>query len=136
MTNHALVKKKIIANNDAAADCSCNELETQWHVMGMGSCSSYPLITQRFAQLREGMMKEVGIPSNIQKANVDNHEPNAEVINPDWADKECVFKHREFKIVKLLERHCNAVIHWLSWITDGEGMLGVDEKQAKKFSKE
>ena len=32
MTNHALVKKKIIANNDGAADCSCNDLETQWHV--------------------------------------------------------------------------------------------------------
>ena len=57
-------------------------------------------------------MEEVGIPSNIQKAIVDNHEPNARSIYPDWADKAFVFKHREFKIVKLLERHRNAAIHW------------------------
>ena len=37
MTNHALVKKKILADCDGAADCSCNEPEAQWHVMGMGS---------------------------------------------------------------------------------------------------
>jgi hypothetical protein len=37
MTNHALVKKKIVADSDGAADCSCNEPETQWHIVGMGS---------------------------------------------------------------------------------------------------
>ena len=36
MTNHALVKKKIVADSDGAADCSCSEPETQWYVMGMG----------------------------------------------------------------------------------------------------
>jgi coproporphyrinogen III oxidase len=69
---------------------------------GMGFCNSYPLIRQRFTQLREDMLEEVGIPGNIQKAIVDNHEPNAEGIYPDWADKYFVFKHREFKIVKHL----------------------------------
>jgi hypothetical protein len=93
MTNHALVKKKIIANNDGAADCSCNDPAAQWHVMGMGSCSSYPLIRQRFAQLRADMMEEVGIPGNIQKANVDNHEPNAGHI-PGLGRQDFVFKHR------------------------------------------
>ena len=47
------------------------------------------------------MMEDVGIPDNIQKAIVDNHEPNADGIYPDWADKDYVFKHRELKIVKL-----------------------------------
>jgi hypothetical protein len=82
-----LVKKKIIADNDGAADCSCNAPKTQWHVAGMGACNSYPQIRQQFARLREVMMEEVGIPSNIQQeAIVDNHEPNAE-------RKEFVFKH-------------------------------------------
>ena len=58
--------------------------------------------TATIDQLREDMMEEVGIPGNIQKAIVDNHEPNAEGIYPDWADKYFVFKHREFKIVKHL----------------------------------
>ena len=77
-------------------------------------------------------MEEVGIPGNIQKAIVDNHEPNADGIYPDWADKDYVFKHRELKIVKLFERHRNAAIHWFqnghpvkSWITDwGERETG------------
>ena len=67
----------------------------------MGTCNCYPLIRQRFAQMREGMMEDVGIPDNIQKAIVDNHEPNTDGIYPDWADKVYVFKHREIKIVKL-----------------------------------
>ena len=33
------------------------------------------------------MMEDVGITDNIQKAIVDNHEPNADGIYPDWADK-------------------------------------------------
>ena len=81
MTNHALVKKKIIANTDGAADCSCNndlEAQPQWHIMGMGTCNSFPLIRQRFAKMREEMMEDVGIPDNIHKAIVDNHEPNAD----------------------------------------------------------
>jgi hypothetical protein len=80
MTNHALVNKKIIANSGGAADCSCKDLEAQWHVRGMGSCSSYPLIRQRFAQMREGTMEDVGIPDNIQKVIVDN-EPNEDGIS-------------------------------------------------------
>jgi hypothetical protein len=40
LTNHALVKNKILADCDGAADCSCNEPEAQWHVMGMGSCNT------------------------------------------------------------------------------------------------
>ena len=97
MTNHALVKKKTIANNDGAADCSCNDLETQWHVMGMGSCNSYPLTRLRFAQLRAGMMEEVGIPDNTQKAlwTIMNRTQG---IYPDWADKDFVFKHHELNV--------------------------------------
>jgi hypothetical protein len=34
MMNYGLVKNKIIANTDGAADCSCNDPEAQWHVMG------------------------------------------------------------------------------------------------------
>ena len=37
MTNHALVMKKIVADSDGAADCRCNEPETQWHIVEMGS---------------------------------------------------------------------------------------------------
>lgn len=57
MTNHALVKKKIVADagDGGAADCSCSEPETRWHVMGMGSCNSYPTIRQRFSGMREVM---------------------------------------------------------------------------------
>ena len=33
------------------------------------------------------MMEEVDILDNIQKVIVDNDEPNAEGILPDWADK-------------------------------------------------
>ena len=54
-----------------------------------------------FPAIREVMMEEVGIPSNIQTAIMDNHEPNEEDVYPDWADKEYVSKHREFKITKL-----------------------------------
>ena len=92
MTNHALVKKKILADSDGAADCSCNELETQWHVMGMGSCNSYPVIRKRFSRLREEMMDKVGIPSKVQEAIMANHEPNKEGEHPDWADPDYVFK--------------------------------------------
>ena len=53
----------------------------------MGTCSSYPLIRQCFAQMREDVMEDVGIPDNIQKANVDNHEPNADGIYPDCTTK-------------------------------------------------
>ena len=59
-------------------DCSCNEPETQWHIMGMGSCNSYPIIRRRFSQMREDMMEKVGIPNSIQKAIMANHEPNEE----------------------------------------------------------
>jgi hypothetical protein len=45
MTKHTLVKN--VADNDGAADCSCNEMEAPWHIMGMGSCSSYPTIRKR-----------------------------------------------------------------------------------------
>ena len=44
------------------------------------------------------MMEEVGIPSNIQTAIMDNHEPNEEDVYPDWADKEYDSKHRELKL--------------------------------------
>jgi hypothetical protein len=75
-----------------------------------------------------------------------NHEPDEKGVYPDWADKDYVFcihfKYREIKIVKL-ELHCSAAIHWFqnghpmkSWITDSEGILGVSEEQAEKFSKE
>jgi hypothetical protein len=47
------------------------------------------------------------------------------------------------KIVNLFETHRNAAIHWFqnghpmkTWITDCEELLGVNEKQAEKFSKE
>ena len=40
-----------------------------------------------FAQLREDMMEEVDILDNIQKAIVDNGEPNADGIYPDWATR-------------------------------------------------
>ena len=33
VTNDAVVQKKIIADNDGAADSSCNKPETQWHVL-------------------------------------------------------------------------------------------------------
>ena len=33
----------------------------------------YLLIRQRFSQMLEGMMEDVGIPDTIQKAIVDNH---------------------------------------------------------------
>ena len=56
-------------------------------------------------------MEEVGIPSNIQKAIVDNHEPNARSITRIGLTKHS-FSSTEFKIVKLLERHRNAAIHW------------------------
>jgi hypothetical protein len=65
-----------------AADCSCNEPETQWHIMGMGSCSSYPIIRKRFSQMREDMMEKVGIPNSVQKAIMANHEPNEEAVYP------------------------------------------------------
>jgi hypothetical protein len=113
MTNHALVKKKIVADADGAADCSCScsEPETQWHVVGMGSCNSYPTIRQRFSRMREVMMEKVGIPANIQTAIMANHEPNDKGVYPDWADKDYVFKHRGVKIVQLFEMHRNAAIH-------------------------
>ena len=69
MTKHALVKKKLVADNDGAADCSCNEPEAQWHIMGMGSCSSYPAIRKRFSRKREDMMDKIGIQTNIQSAH-------------------------------------------------------------------
>jgi hypothetical protein len=43
MTKHAWVKKKIVADNDGAADCSCNEPEAQWHIMGIPAAA-----TQRY----------------------------------------------------------------------------------------
>ena len=49
------------------------------------------------------MMEDVGIPDNIQKAIVDNHEPNAGGMYPDWANTDYVFKRRELKLVKLFE---------------------------------
>jgi hypothetical protein len=90
------------------------------------------------------MMEEVGIPSNIQQATVDNHEPNAEgTYTRTGPTRIRLQAPREFKIVQLFERHRNAAIHWFqnghpmkSWITDSEGMLGVNEKQAKKISQE
>ena len=66
MTNHALVKKKIIADTDGAADCSCSDLEAQWHAMGMRSCSSSPTTRKRLSRMREDMVETVGIPTNIQ----------------------------------------------------------------------
>jgi hypothetical protein len=33
MKKHAWAKKKIVADNDGAADC--NEPEAQWHIMGI-----------------------------------------------------------------------------------------------------
>jgi hypothetical protein len=75
---------------------------TNWERNGTlwewGSCSSYPTIRHRFSRLREVMMEEVGIPSNIQTAIMDNHEPNEEGVYPDWVDKEYVSKHRELKL--------------------------------------
>jgi len=143
MTNHAMVKKGILADSDGAADCSCNDLETQWHVMGMGSCNSYPIIRKRFSRMREEMMDKIGIPSGVKEAIMANHEPNEDGVYPDWADPKYVFKFREMKIVSLFESHRNAAIHWFqnghpmkSWITDCEELLGVNEKMAEKFSKE
>ena len=143
MTNHALVKKGVRVDSDGTADCSCSELETQWHVMGMGSCNSYPTIRKRFSRMRDEMMEQVGIPAGVQEAIRANHEPNQEGVYPDWADPAYVFKFREMKIVNLFENHRNAAIHWFqnghpmkTWITDCEELLGVNEKQAEKFSKE
>jgi hypothetical protein len=87
MTKHALVKKKIVADNDGAADCSCSEMQAQWHIMGMGSCSSYPTIRKRYSRMREEMMDKVGIPTNIQLAIMTNHEPNDKGVYPDWVTK-------------------------------------------------
>jgi hypothetical protein len=83
------------------------------------------------------MMDKVGIPANIKKPIVDNDEPDANGVypdwDPDWADPNYVFQHRD----------SNVAIHWIqnghpmqSWITESEGMLGVSEKKAEKFSKE
>ena len=65
--------------------------------------TSHPLIRQRFARLREVMMEEVGIPSNIQTAIVDNHEPNEEGMYPEWADKDFgiqALRIQNYKIVR------------------------------------
>ena len=70
--------------------------------MGIGSCNSYPLTRLRFAQLRAGMMEEVGIPDNTQKALWTIMNPERTGQYPDWADKDFVFKHRELKIVKIV----------------------------------
>jgi hypothetical protein len=51
------------------------------------------------------MMEEVGILTSIQTAIMANHEPDEKGVCPVWAHQEYVFKHREFKIVKLFERH-------------------------------
>jgi hypothetical protein len=69
MTKHALVKKKIIPNTDGAEDCSCHEPETQWHVVGMGTCNRCPLIREQFARIRADMLSKVGILLNIQVAS-------------------------------------------------------------------
>ena len=83
------------------------------------------------------MMEEVGIPGNIQKAIVDNHEPNAQghILGP----ARLRLQAPRIQIMKLFER---AVIHWFqnghpmkSWITGSEGVLGVNDIRAKKFSK-
>jgi hypothetical protein len=74
---------------------------------------------------RSHVMAKVGIPVNIQTAIIANHDP-------DWADKDCVFKHREVKLVQLFEMHRNAAIHWFqnghpmkSWITNSAELLFV-----------
>ena len=80
----ALVKNNIISNTDGAEDCSCNEQETQWHVMGNGNLEQIPMIRQHFT---DGVYCE--------------HEPDADGVYPDWADPNFV-----------LMTHWDAAIHW------------------------
>ena len=62
MTKHAWVKKKIVADNDGAADCSCNEPEAQWHIMGMPIRKRY---SRYHASYRQEMMDKIGIPTTF-----------------------------------------------------------------------
>jgi hypothetical protein len=53
------------------------------------------------------------------------------------------FKHQKEKVVREMEKHRGAAIHWFqnrhtmkALITHHDGMLGVDEKTARRFCKE
>jgi hypothetical protein len=79
---------------------------------------------------------------------IDNLEPNNEGCYPDWrftsAGKyKYTFKHRTEKVVKQMEKHRGAAIHWFqnghpmkTLVERHEEMLRVDEKTALKFCKE
>ena len=85
--------------------------------------------------------EEKGSSAFRHSAVENKHEPNKEGVYPDWADPAYVFKFREMKIVNLFENHrANPLVSKRAsneiLVTDSEGLLGVNEKQAEKFSKE
>jgi hypothetical protein len=51
-----------VADNDGAADCSCNEPEAQWHIMGMPIRKRY---SRYHASYRQEMMDKIGIPTTF-----------------------------------------------------------------------
>jgi hypothetical protein len=52
--------------------------EIPWNIIASCRRTNKANIGSKFAQLREDMMDEVGNPEHMQKASVDNREPNAE----------------------------------------------------------
>jgi hypothetical protein len=54
-----------------------------------------------------------------------------------------IFKHQKEKVVRPMEKHRGAAIHWFqnghpmkTMISHHDGVLGVDEKAARSFCKE
>ena len=61
--------------------------------------------------MREEMMDNIGIPTNIQSAIMANHEPNEKGVYPDFGlqiprSQNCKYTDYFFEI------HRNAAIHW------------------------
>lgn len=86
-----------------------------------------------------------------QQCLIDNMEPDENGCYPGWS-RTCAgahvrehmykFKHLKGKVVRQMEKHRGAAIHWFqngypmkALITHHDGMLGVDEKTASTPAK-
>ena len=117
MTKHALVKKGIVENKDGNANCTCGKVETQWHTMPSCKENGLPALRKRYAKRRKASMDKLKMPARIQTCFIENLEPDEKGCYPDWSAASAgkykyEFKHRMENVVKQMETHTGAAIHW------------------------
>ena len=139
MTKHALVKKGSSKTKTEMQTASAEK----WRHSGTSS-----QIAKKTDFRRQGTVCKAKEENDGTFCFIDNLEPDENRCYPDWsrtyAGKNMYkFKHQKQKVVRLMEKHRGAAIHWFqnghsmkTMITQHDGVLGVDEKTARSFCKE